>query len=395
MHLDVLTLVAMGSFVAACAGVMLLGAWWQNRKTSALALWGIADIVTAVGIICLTPGPVLSRPAWPLLGSSLLAIAPGLIWKAARSFDRKPAPLVVALLGTMLVVLAIAVPATRHVHGSLSLATGTIYLSAAAATLWLGRKERLAARWPLIILTAVHAGVLLIGTCSTFNGSVGQGEVPSVMNLFGIIHFENIVFTLGTAVFILALVNERNEAASRMAARVDPLTGIANRAAFMEGAERLMGRCRRESVPISVMMCDLDRFKAINDTHGHAVGDTVIRRFCEVVAALLRPNDVFGRLGGEEFAVVLPRSSIEAACARAERIRASFAEDCRFVEDHQVDATVSCGLAASVNAEQTLSALLELSDVALYRAKSEGRNRVKRADQPKPDGGSSSIIRVA
>jgi diguanylate cyclase (GGDEF)-like protein len=156
-----------------------------------------------------------------------------------------------------------------------------------------------------------------------------------------------------------------------------------------------MGRCRRESVPVSVMMCDLDRFKAINDTHGHAVGDTVIRRFCEVVAALLRPNDVFGRLGGEEFAVVLPRSSIEAACARAERIRASFAEHCRFVEDRQVDATVSCGLAASVNAEQTLSALLELSDVALYRAKSEGRNRVKRADQPKPDGGSSSIIRVA
>lgn len=93
--------------------------------------------------------------------------------------------------------------------------------------------------------------------------------------------------------------------------------------------------------------------------------------------------------------MVLPRSSIEAACARAERIRVAFAENCRFVEDHQVDATVSCGLAASVNAEQTLSALLELSDVALYRAKTEGRNRVKRADQPKPEGGLSSVIRVA
>ena len=69
------------------------------------------------------------------------------------------------------------------------------------------------------------------------------------------------------------------------------------------------------------MMFDLDRFKTINDTHGHAAGDAVIRRFCENTIAALRPNDVFGRLGGEEFAVVLPGSGIEAAHVRAERIR--------------------------------------------------------------------------
>jgi diguanylate cyclase (GGDEF)-like protein len=215
------------------------------------------------------------------------------------------------------------------------------------------------------------------------------------MSLFGIIHFENIIFTLGTAVFLVALVNERNEAASRMAARSDPLTGIANRAAFMESAVRVVERCQRESAPVSVMMCDLDRFKAINDTHGHAIGDAVICRFCEVITTVLRPNDVFGRIGGEEFAMVLPRSSVEAACARAERARASFAENCRFVGNRRVDATVSCGPTTSVNAEHTLSALLELADGALYRAKAEGRNRVKRADQPKPEGRISSIIRVA
>lgn len=82
---------------------------------------------------------------------------------------------------------------------------------------------------------------------------------------------------------------------------------------------------------------------------------------------------------------MLPRSSIEAACARAERIRVAFAENCRFVEDHQVDATVSCGLAASVNAEQTLSALLELSDVALYRAKTEGEE-LRQARRPAQAG---------
>jgi diguanylate cyclase (GGDEF)-like protein len=154
-------------------------------------------------------------------------------------------------------------------------------------------------------------------------------------------------------------------------------------------------RCRRDSAPVSVMMFDLDRFKAINDRHGHAVGDAVIRKFCEMTAAALRPNDVFGRLGGEEFAAVLPGSSVEAACARAERIRTSFADDCRFVRNHQVNATVSAGVSASENAELTLEALLEYSDVALYGAKTEGRNRVKRADNPKLDDRSSNVFRVA
>jgi diguanylate cyclase (GGDEF)-like protein len=244
-------------------------------------------------------------------------------------------------------------------------------------------------------LSAVHAAALLIGTYSTFIGSTGQDVVPSIASLFGFIYFESIIFALGTSVFILTLVKERNEAASMTAARTDSLTGIASRAAFLETAGRVLERCRRDSAPVSVMMFDLDRFKAVNDRHGHAVGDAVIRKFCEVAIAALRPNDVFGRVGGEEFAVVLPGSSIEAACVRAERIRASFAENCRFVRDNQVNATVSGGVSVSVKAEQTLDALLEYSDVALYGAKTEGRNRIKRAEPPKPEGGLSNVFRIA
>lgn len=88
-------------------------------------------------------------------------------------------------------------------------------------------------------------------------------------------------------------------------------------------------------------------------------------------------------------------SSIEAAFVRAERIRASFAESCRFVRGHQVNATVSGGTSTSVNAKQTLDTLLEDSEVALYGAKAEGRNRLKRTDQPEPEGGSSNVFRVA
>jgi diguanylate cyclase (GGDEF)-like protein len=244
-------------------------------------------------------------------------------------------------------------------------------------------------------LSGVHGTALLIGTFSTLTGSTGQDTVPSIMSFFGFIYFESIVFALGTSVFILALVKERNEAAGMAAARTDSLTGVANRAAFLESAQRVLERCRRDGAAVVVMMFDLDRFKAINDTHGHAVGDLVIQKFCALATAALRPTDVFGRVGGEEFAVVLPGSSIEAAYARAGRIRVAFAASCRFIENRQVDATVSCGLSIGMHAEETLNALLEESDVALYLAKAEGRNRVQRSRRHKPASDRASVIRVA
>jgi diguanylate cyclase (GGDEF)-like protein len=394
MHLDLLTLVAMGSFNAICAGTVLLVAWSQNRKTLTLALWGLAYIIDAAGIASLLLAAALNQPAWALFGSISLAFAPGLVWKAARTFDAKPAQLSFALLGAVVVGVAGTVPGMRFAAGSLNLVFSAVYMLATATSLWLERNELLKARRPLIVLTALHAVVLLIGLYSSLNGSLGLGELPPIMSLFGFIHFESIVFNLGTAVFVLALVKERSEAASERNARIDSLTGIANRAAFMEAAGRVLELCRRESAPVSVIMCDLDRFKLINDTHGHAIGDAVIKKFCEISTDALWPNDVFGRIGGEEFAMVLPRASIEAAQARAERIRASFAEACYFIEDRQVNATVSCGLSVSVNAEETLSELLKNADLALYRAKTEGRNRV-RADHPKPDVSERNVIRVA
>jgi diguanylate cyclase (GGDEF)-like protein len=394
MQLDLPTLMVMQSFALACAGAVLLFAWFQNRMVSALAFWGFADIIAAAGILSLMIGLTLHQQAWLAIGGILLPLQSGMIWKAARIIDSKPAPLAFVVLGAVVVGLAGVVPDLQSVAGSLSLFAGALYSVATATTLW-PDEEPLAARWPLIGLSGLQAAALLIGTYSTLIGSTSQDIVPSITSLFGFIYFESIIFALGTSVFVLALVKERNEAVSITAGRTDALTGIANRASFLESAGRVLERCRLDSAPVSVMMFDLDRFKAVNDGHGHAVGDAVIRKFCEIVTAALRPNDAFGRMGGEEFAVVLPGSSIESAYVRAERMRASFAASCRIAVNRQVDATVSCGLSVSQRSEQTLTALLEDADTALYCAKSEGRNRVKRADQSMPERGSSTVIRVA
>jgi hypothetical protein len=180
-----------------------------------------------------------------------LSLQSSLVWKAARTIDSKPAPLAIALVGPAIVALSGGIPGIREFAGSLSLAMGAAYVLATATTLSLGRKERLAARLPLVILSVVHAAALLTGTYSTFTGSTAQDTVPPIASLFGFIYFESIIFALGTSVFILALVKERNEAAGRMAALIDPLTGIANRGGFMESAERVLQRCRRKSMPVS------------------------------------------------------------------------------------------------------------------------------------------------
>lgn len=395
MQLDVPTLMVMQSFAIGCAGAVLLLAWLQSRDTIALAICGFAHLTAAAGLFALMLGAGRHQPALSGAGSVLMTLAASLVWSAFRSFDGRPTSLSAVFAGPASIGIAIVFPLGRDYVGTVGVTAGVVYMVAAVRELWRGRDDRLFARRPLIGLVALQAATLSIGIHSTLTGSTGVDTLPRIMSLFGLIYFESIAFALGTAAFLIALVKERSEAASRTAARTDPLTGIANRAALLARGAKILARSRHDHAPVSVLMFDLDRFKSINDRYGHAVGDAVLQRFCEIAAAALRPQDALGRLGGEEFAMVLPGSSIEAACARAERIRAGFVESCRFIRGHQVNATVSGGVAVSANSEDTLDMLLEYSDAALYEAKAEGRNRIKRARQPTAACDVANVCRVA
>jgi diguanylate cyclase (GGDEF)-like protein len=129
--------------------------------------------------------------------------------------------------------------------------------------------------------------------------------------------------------------------------------------------------------PLAVMLLDIDNFKSVNDRFGHAVGDRVLKIFAEVSSGCMRHIDLFGRLGGEEFAAVLRDTSRERALAVAEQIRLGFAEASLDVEGAPVVATVSIGIVISYDAMLDLPALLAQADHALYRAKDLGRNRVE------------------
>jgi diguanylate cyclase (GGDEF)-like protein len=137
----------------------------------------------------------------------------------------------------------------------------------------------------------------------------------------------------------------------------------------------MMAQRARKSQPVAVLLFDLDHFKSINDRFGHAVGDDALKVFARVATASLRATDVVGRLGGEEFAAILPGNAAEATIA-AERLRKAFQAAGIEISSHQIGATVSIGVASAIPPAD-INALLVRADKALYRAKGNGRNRAE------------------
>jgi len=191
--------------------------------------------------------------------------------------------------------------------------------------------------------------------------------------------FEALLFTISIAFILLAMAKERTELRHKTAALIDPLTGIANRRAFLEAAAELFLRNNNRPRPAAVLLIDLDHFKSINDRFGHAIGDKILQVFAETTSAKLGPRDLIGRLGGEEFAIVLHEASRERALAAAEGIRTSFAEVANSIDNCPVHSTVSIGVVIEQHAAVDITVLLSQADQALYYAKARGRNRVELA----------------
>ena len=160
-------------------------------------------------------------------------------------------------------------------------------------------------------------------------------------------------------------------------ATTDFLTGIANNRMFRQLGEREISRAERHKSPLTVLMIDLDFFKKVNDNYGHAAGDRVLVCFADICKKNLRDFDVFGRLGGEEFAVLLPQTSRQDGKILAERLCDTIAQSEIDIGDKSLRITVSIGVSELMPREDKLDAVLKRADDAMYEAKQNGRNRVE------------------
>lgn len=180
----------------------------------------------------------------------------------------------------------------------------------------------------------------------------------------------------------LKQLQQANIDLERLAA-TDPLTGASNRRHFMTMLSAEWARARRKGETVGLVALDIDHFKQINDNYGHHAGDEALKAFVAATQAVLRPGDVIGRIGGEEFAVVLPQTDRQEAAGIGERIRLAAENLVVTVEQRKLRFTVSVGVAVSDGDHQDATELLRRADRQLYRAKHAGRNRVAGADEDK------------
>jgi diguanylate cyclase (GGDEF)-like protein len=379
MSLDSITLYFVATMIAALLGAMLLF-FGRQQHSAALNWWGTAYLVGAAAVALWT---LASGALGEMLSLTLNAVgfvACGMVWNAARIFHGRKPMWPGLLLGPIVWIGAIV--NLDHGASTLRMTIGAaiiaIYASLTAAELLTERRKSLTRRWPAIVVPVLHGLVLmlpiLIGDLlRPHDDKFGSSIWVTVFSV------ELVLYAVGTVFVIFMLVSERVVAAHKTAASIDPLTGLFNRRGFAEASSRMIEREASAGRPVTVLILDIDYFKSINDRFGHPAGDEILKLFATVVANNLRITDLSGRIGGEEFAALLP-CALEEGAAVAERVRESFAASGLESDDGPVDTTVSIGVAGGP-AGTELEVLLAAADTALYQAKRGGRNRVVAAEE--------------
>jgi diguanylate cyclase (GGDEF)-like protein len=382
MALDSPTLLTLATFITGLLGIFLVVLWMQERTVRALAWWGTAYLIGASAVTLWSSHELQLLP--PELPNALLFVACGMIWTGARLFHGRRILPGVLFAGAVLWLVAMQYPAfarsaeARLVLSSLLIA---VYAFLTAFELRLERRRPLIGRWRAIAVPLMHATVFLAPIPLCLLMSAGA----SAQGLHALFALETIMYVIGTAFIVVVMAKEHAALVHKTAAMTDQLTGVFNRRAFLDAADRLIAKRAPKSLPVSVALFDLDHFKSINDRFGHSVGDEALRAFARTAVASMRATDVVARLGGEEFAALVPGTAADAAVA-AERVRAAFCSAGLVVAGREVAATVSTGIASGVPPID-IEALITRADGALYRAKTNGRNRVEIApDVPTSDG---------
>jgi diguanylate cyclase (GGDEF)-like protein len=244
-----------------------------------------------------------------------------------------------------------------------------------------GTRPMLAALFDPLIVAERVLGVVSIQSDESNAYSENERSIFRTLCAYAAIALDNAAAYRKLAGTIDMLRSTQSELALRTAeferlSLTDPLTAVANRRSLDECAAVAVAEMTRKGGRLAVAMVDIDHFKAVNDTHGHAIGDTVLRRVARIAKALLRPGDFIARVGGEEFALLLPGAGMREAVYVAERIRCSIAETPMTSGDDPIYITSSFGVAEFDPTSDTFDTALRRADAALYAAKQAGRNRV-------------------
>lgn len=370
-------------FVVAAVGYILYGlimlayrAPSFDRRAIDIWIWG--QLLKGGGLLLIVMRELVPF-ALSVGGNSVFMIGMGaeLLAYAVYAGHRNQCPRVIALIFVSVAVfnlLLIVTPQDAPRNGPIVVSGMILALFSllCAFALWANRRERSIVQYLLI---AGH-GAFALGSLARAASGLATAQLPVFANTpqtqwLTLVGF--VLMIVGGFCFLLMVKEDSDRVLLRMAT-CDELTGLANRRSFTARAEDLHKLCRRTVQAATLIVLDIDHFKRINDTYGHAAGDAVLRAVALALQESLREIDILGRIGGEEFAIVLPGTDIAQAGATAERLRMAVADQVVSHAGQALGVTVSLGLAPLTGA--SLDAAMARADGNLYVAKAQGRNRV-------------------
>lgn len=359
------------------SGVVLL-TWAFNRKLTWLGDWALSSLGGPLIVVAILLRSKEAQLLSVWVTNLVYLWLPYLMWTGCRVYVglRRPPWSRVFLLSIAYLAIVTWFTLVQPDHEVRvliqSLVSATVY-TMAARTLLMDGWQPFQARQFLGLLTLLHALMLLLRPLANLVVTTDQGFrlYPPIPVLF-----EGMIFFMLLCIGYLLLVIDSLTDELRHLAKNDPLTQAFNRRAFLDLLDKANSQAKRRDRPLTLILIDLDHFKRINDTWGHRAGDHVLQHFATLVNVNLRQGDVLGRLGGEEFCIFLPETSVSEASDIAERIRAQ-CERARITSGRaSVTYTVSIG-AAQVSPGETSEQAIHRADQAMYEAKRSGRNRVK------------------
>lgn len=379
---DVRTMWMVMATTALLFGMLEIWVGYRKPRDPAMALWGFANLAGGIGAGLLSARDLVPYVLTVAFANAALTLFWGLIWAGQRAFNGERIRWWVVASGPMLMFSAFMyIPPfpsdmVMRLHFISAVIVGYLLLIATDA-LRAEHTEYLIMRRALAVVCA-GSTVPVIWRSAHAQLSVGPHDLMA--NTAEAATPLVALFVIAVAINICMLLIGRERLGNDLAraAQVDGLTGTLNRSGFLAHAQEVVATCTRSSQPCSVVVMDLDEFKAVNDRYGHAVGDLLLAGFASIAQRTLRSGDVLGRIGGEEFAALLPTADEPEAVAVVDRLRSMFAEATFDHPGGVLSGTVSMGV-AQVGAAEELAAALQRADRAMYQAKNEGRDRVARA----------------
>ncbi|CAK9889979.1 MULTISPECIES: GGDEF domain-containing protein [Pseudomonas] len=379
MLLSIPTLLLVAVFIFALMGLLTLHAWSRGVREQTLGYLGSMLLLAAFGTALISLRGSAPDFIALVLGNMVLLLSAALNWASMRVFSGRPPHLPGIFAGALFWFAWSLTPGFADdlglrvtVYSMLTAGYGCL----AVLELWRDRKRLEVAHLPALILLLGHTATYCVRTFADHGVSLEQAIASNGRGtgFFSFMLFESMLFAIGIAYVTLAMVRERAELRFKAAAYADPLTGIGNRRAFMCRGAQLLSDCARRGEPVALLLCDLDHFKRLNDTHGHQTGDQALMSFAQVAGNSVRQEDVFARIGGEEFACLLANTDEQTARQVAQRICDSFYAQ-PMLEPGFLSVSIGIVGARGPGAHD-LSRLLSKADNALYAAKHQGRNRV-------------------